>query len=202
MDAAGRADVTAPLTQEAARLICDERLIDYAAAKRKAVQRLGLGAHTALPDNASVREAVIAYQRMFGGDAYREHLRAMRQTALRAMELLKDFSPRLVGGAANGAVTSANRVQLHVFDDQAEAPELFLLNRNIVCTQGQRRYRYADGREQDIALTRFEGDGIGVDVAVFSWDAQRRAPLDPSGNSSYQRLDADAVRALLAADNG
>ena len=43
------------LVQEAARILCEEAVLDYRSAKLKAAQRLGLGPKAALPDNASVQ---------------------------------------------------------------------------------------------------------------------------------------------------
>ena len=45
-------------------------------------------------------------------------IRKLRATALQAMKLLAQFDPRLVGGVISGAVSDANRVQLHAFLDK------------------------------------------------------------------------------------
>jgi len=44
---------------ESARIICEDDVLDYRAAKMKAAQRLGLSPRTALPDNARIQAAVI-----------------------------------------------------------------------------------------------------------------------------------------------
>ena len=184
------------LAQEAARLICEERLIDYRAAKLKALQRLGLGPHTPLPDNAHVRDAVLEYQQLFGGDEYTAHLSALRRTALQAINLLAEFQPRLVGGAVSGAVTTAHRVQLHAFSEKPESLDLFLQSHGIPFEQDERNYRYSDGRERTIPLACFEAGDIGVDVAMFAIDDQRHAPLDPAEGVAYKRLDLHAAEKL------
>ena len=151
----------------------------------------------ALPDNATVMRAVIEYQQLFGGSQYRSHLRHMRRTALQVMRGLSDFQPRLVGAAVSGAAHAAHRVQLHVFHEKAEALDIFLHDRGLAYEAGDRRYRYADGREREIPLVSFEAEGMGVDIAVFPIDEQRRAPLNPADGLAYQRLDTAAVEALL-----
>ena len=185
------------LAQEAARVICESLITDYRLAKQKAAERLGLGPRAALPDNATVMRAVIEYQQLFGGSQYRSHLRHMRRTALQVMRGLSDFQPRLVGAAVSGAAHAAHRVQLHVFHEKAEALDVFLHDRGLAYEAGDRRYRYADGREREIPLVSFEAEGMGVDIAVFPIDEQRRAPLNPADGLAYQRLDAAAVEALL-----
>jgi hypothetical protein len=182
--------------EEAARIVCVELLTDYRQAKRKAAQRLGLPPNAPLPDNAAIHAAVIDYQRLFGGEEYLHQLQALRATALSAMRLLAEFSPRLVGAVVSGAVTAAHRVQLHVFSDAAEAVDVALLNRRIDFEPGERVYRVGDGREQSIPLLRFEIDGCGIDVAVFEDDERRRAPLNPLDGRPFQRLDYAAAERL------
>jgi hypothetical protein len=182
---------------EAARIVCIESLTDYRAAKLKALERLGLPLRTtALPDNALVDAAVIDYLRLFGGAAYTQRLQRMRSLAPRLMRRLAQFEPRLVGAVVSGAVTAAHRLQLHLFAEQPEALDLFLLDRGIPFNVGGRRYRYPDGREQDLSLLRLEIDGIGIDLAVFSIEDRRRAPISPSTGRPYRRLNLDEAEAL------
>ena len=57
------------LIEEAARILVDQGLVDYRAAKEKAAARLGLDSQFPLPSNLQVHDAVVAYQRLFGGEA-------------------------------------------------------------------------------------------------------------------------------------
>lgn len=184
------------IAEEAARLVCEEQLIDYRSAKLKALQRLGLPPRTPLPDNARVHEAVIAYQRLFGGEAYQQQLQRMRTAAPRLMRLLAPFSPRLVGGAVSGAVTQAHHLQLHLFADQAELVDVFLLERNIDFETGERRFRYPGGREENLPVLSFDYQGLGVDLAIFEQDDLHRLPLSPQDGQPYQRLDLAAADRL------
>jgi hypothetical protein len=185
------------LAQEAARVICEDQITDYRAAKQKAAQRLGLGPRAALPDNAAVQQAVLEYQRLFGGQEYLEYLNRFRRTALQAMKLLAEFQPRLVGGAVSGAINATHRVQLHAFHEKPETLDVFLQNRGVRYEPGDRCYRYSNGQEHEIPLVCFEAGDIGVDVAVFQVDELRRAPLNPADGLAYQRLDLAAVELLL-----
>jgi hypothetical protein len=192
------------LVAEAARIICEEAVLDYRSAKVKAAQRLGLGSRTALPDNARIEAAVIGYQRVFGGSDYADQLIALRRAAVSAMRLLAEFQPRLVGGAVSGAITAAHRVQLHGFAEKPEALDLFLEHRGIPFEQGERTYRYPDGREEAVPLARFEAGQVGVDVAMFAIDDQRRAPLSPTNGLAMRRLslaDAETLAQVTAAES-
>lgn len=185
------------LAQEAARVICEEQVTDYRLAKQKAAERLGLGPRASLPDNATVQQAVIEYQKLFGGQEYAEHLARLRRTALHAMKWLADFEPRLVGGVVTGAINATHHVQLHAFHEKAETLDVFLQDRGVNYELGDRRYRYANGQEHEIPLASFDADGIGVDVAIFPLDDQRRPPLNPADGLAYKRLDIAAVQSLL-----
>lgn len=190
-------DIRQGIAEEAARIVCDELLLDYGAAKRKAAERLQLGPRASLPENARVHRAVIEYQRLFGGAEYHAHLRSMRETALRVMPWLAEFSPRLVGGAVSGAVTAAHHVQLHAFADKAEMLDIHLYNRSIRFEQDERTYRYPDGDEADIPLACFEVRGIGVDVAVFPEAELKRPPVNLTDGLLYQRLTLAEARRLM-----
>lgn len=184
------------LTQEAARIVCEEQLTDYRAAKLKAAERLGFGPKCAMPSNADIQQAVIEYQRIFGGREYADRLSRMRDTARRAMKMLQEFDTRLVGSVVTGATTDAHRVQLHGFADAPEQFDLFFGNRGIPYATGERRYRYPDGRSEDVPMLSFMAGDIGVDIAIFYEGEQRRSPLSPNDGQPMKRLTLEQVERL------
>lgn len=185
------------LALEAARIFVEESLTDYATAKRKAAERLGLGSRAAMPDNARVQAEVIAYQRLFGGAAYAQRLKRMRTTAVQAMKLLQEFDPRLTGGTVTGAIGEAHRVQLHAFPDKAEMVDVFLADRGIESKESERDFRYSDGHTESVPMVRFEAGGIGVDVALFEPGQLRRTPLSPTDGLPAKRLTLAQAEALV-----
>lgn len=188
----------AELADEAARLICDEGMTDYRGARLKAAERLGLNPRNAQVENQRIEAAVLERQRLFGGAGYQQRLRTMRQTALRAMQLLADFRPRLAGGLVSGAIGTGHRVQLQVFAEHAEIVEMRLHDRRIPFDQAERRYRFADGREREIPLLRFDAGGIGIDVAIFDPEAERsNRPLSHIDGKPAKQLTPEQIRGLL-----
>ena len=187
---------TVELALEAARIFVEESLTDYATAKRKAAERMGLGSRAAMPDNARVQAEVIAYQRLFGGAGYAQRLKRMRVTAVQAMKLLAEFDPRLTGGAITGAIGEAHRVQLHCFPDKAEMVDVFLADRGIESREDERDFRYSDGHIESVPMVRFDAGGIGVDVALFEPGQERRAPLSPTDGLPAKRLTLMQAEAL------
>jgi hypothetical protein len=186
------------VVQEAARIICEDGLADYRLAKQKAVERLGLGFGTPLPSNADIQDAVIQYQRLFGGRAYAERLGKLRRTAVQAMRLLKDYRPRLVGAVATGATTDAHKVQLHCFADKPEQIDMMLEDCGLRFEVTERRYRLPGGDTLDVPVLTFMAEDVGVDVAVFPERGMRDAPLSPTDGLPMKRLELAAAELLAA----
>ena len=113
------------------------------------------------------------------------------------MKLLAPFDPRLVGAAVSGAITQANRLQLHVFSEKPESLDLFFQDRGIHYEQDEREYRYPDGSTELVPLLCFEADDVSVDVASFPPGEERRLPLSPADGEPMRRLTLSDVEALL-----
>jgi hypothetical protein len=192
-------DALGKLVAEAARIYCEDQMLDYRQAKLKAARRLGVGSTAALPDNARIQAAVIEHQRLYGGREYAERLHQLRVAAVSAMRLLADFQPRLVGAVTTGAITAAHRAQIHAFAEKPELVDLFLQDRGIPYRQDDRMFRYPGGREEEIPLLRFEAGEVGVDVAVFAEQDLRRAPLSPADGLPMKRLGLAEAQALAQA---
>jgi hypothetical protein len=186
------------VVQEAARIICEDGLADYRLAKQKAVERLGLGFGTPLPSNADIQDAVIQYQRLFGGRAYADRLTTLRRRAVQAMRLLKDYRPRLVGAVATGATTDAHKVQLHCFADKPEQIDMLLGDAGLRFEVSERRYRLANGETLDVPVLTFMAEDVGVDIAVFPERGAHTAPLSPTDGLPMKRLELAAVEVLAA----
>lgn len=178
--------------------MCEQGLVDFRSAKEKAAARLGCRVDVPMPSNIEIRDAVLGYQRLFGGEAYREQLRALRRTAVRAMRMLEAYRPRLVGAAVDGAVHHGHRVQIHAFSDAPEQLDFELENHAIAFHTDERRYRGARrGEFVHYPMVRFEAGEVGVDVTIFPETGIRQAPPSPVDGAPMKRLDRAAVERLL-----
>src|SRR5436305_12032112 len=104
---------------EAARLMYERAESEYYTAKRKTAKRLsrrGVKPED-LPSNAEIRDQIQVFARIHEGDKRTEHLRAMRIEALRLMQLLRAFRPRLIGSVMTGHVRKGSDIDIHVFTD-------------------------------------------------------------------------------------
>ncbi len=191
------------LAQEAARIIVDQGLRDYRIAKTKAAERLGMNSRGALPGNTEIEQAIAEHLLLFGGGSHAGFLRELRSTALLAMRLLEDFTPRLVGPVLAGTADDNSAINLHVFADSSEVVALFLAEQGFTCRLYERRLKSRRGRniQPDIIPGyEFKFEGEPVEATVFPIDGIRQAPLSPIDGKPMRRADEKGVWALLEAD--
>lgn len=186
------------VAEEAARIMREQGVRDFLLAKRKAAERLGIVDRHALPANQEIADALAAQQRLFGGVAHHDNLRALRQTALKAMSLLRDFNPRLVGPVLAGTATPHSDVSLHVFAATPEEVAFLLIGRGIRYRTGDRRVRLAGGEHASYPSFEFDTGGVAVEATVFPEHGLREAPVCPVNGGPMRRARHDEVAALLA----
>lgn len=187
------------LTQEAARLIVEEGLQDYGAAKRKAARHLGGGASRTrdLPTNREVADEVAARLRLYGDTPEAAaRLADMRRAALAAMDLLVDFRPRLVGSVLSGLATEHSDINLHLFAHTPEDVEIFLHDHGIAFEAGFRRHEVGARSDEYPALS-LEVDGWPLAVTVFPPEGIREAPRSTVTGRPEPRAKRAQVAELL-----
>lgn len=185
------------VAQEAARIIVNQGVRDYRVAKQKAVERLGLNSRGALPGNAEIEAAVVDHLQIFGGESHADLLRLMRTAALSAMELLTDFSPRLVGPVLVGTADENSAVNLHVFTDSPEMVAMYIGDRGIHFRSYERRLKSRRGQIEMYAGFEFNHCNEVIQATVFPVDGIRQAPMSPIDGKPMKRVDSDAVQGLL-----
>ena len=184
------------LAQLAARLMAEDGVLDYDAAKRKAARQSGAPDTHNLPTNSEVERELRVYQALFQGAEQVERLRALRTEALLAMHLLQDFTPSLTGAVLDGTAARHSSINLHVFADSLKDVELFLLNRKIPYTTTEKRFHFGDENRM-VPVLILEGNPSEIELAVFSVDDLRQAPRNPVGGKAMERVKAQQVQALL-----
>jgi len=185
------------IAQEAARLIHDQGIQDFRQAKMKAAARLMGGGRAALPTNTEIEAALIAHQALFGADAHSERIHELRRCALMAMDLLENFSPRLVGPVLAGTAASNSPVNLHVFSDTPENVLWCVEASGRTVASFERRLK----NRRDTASCLYPGyrfivDETSVEATVFAFDGLRQAPISPVDGKPMQRASKARVVAL------
>jgi len=175
------------LCVEAARVMAEEGVLDYQAAKRKAGERLNLSPGGWLPSNREVDDALGDYLATFRPRQTAEGLRLRLRLAREAMAALAEFAPRAVGAWVRGRVTPHTPVELHLFADSFEEVNLHLMDRGIRARVGEKRLRYDRGRTAQQPCCRFEVEGVEMELVVFNRRGERQAPLCPVSGQPMAR---------------
>ena len=185
------------IAAEAARIIATEDQSNYHVAKKKAAERIGVSQRLALPSNVEIQEALLHYQRLYGGEGHARNLEHLRMAAVSAMVLLQAFSPRLVGPVLDGTAGRYSRISLHVFCDPPENLVFYFLENQIAFSQEQRQIRWHDGGHRVIPVLVIETGGAKAELAVFSPLDLRQAPPSPIDGRPQRRAALAEVECLL-----
>ena len=188
------------VAQEAARLMAEHGIQDFYIAKRKAAERYGVVDGAFLPRNTEIEAALMSHQRLFGGAQHQRSLQEQRRVALKAMNLLRQFEPRLVGAVLNGSATEYADIQLHVFSDSAEAVYLHLLDHRYEYDVFERRMRLSPERQLLVPSVRFEMDTDSIEAFVFPRDGIRQAPVGPVDGKPMRRAAIPELERMLESD--
>ncbi|MCC4619386.1 hypothetical protein LL965_04555 [Xanthomonas cassavae CFBP 4642] len=190
------------LAHEAARLMAEGGIRDFHQAKLKAASRLGIHDDASLPRNREIEDALREHQRLFAGPAHGLRLRQRREAALRALEFLGPFQPRLAGPVLDGTADANAPVQLQLHSDDADAVQRFLEEHRIPAESRTRRLRLDRERTAEFPVWLFRAEELSFDLTVLPYDALRQAPLSQLDEKPMQRASAAQLRQLLAEEDG
>jgi len=193
-------DLRQALAQEAARIMAEHGIEDFLQAKRKAADRLGVNDVSVLPKNIEIEAALRAHQRLFGRESHDHSLREQRRIALKAMRVLAEFNPRLVGSVLNGTATEYSDINLHLFADASETVAIRLLDIGVPHEFYERRVKMDAERSVNYPALRFEANGRTVDATVFPVDGIRQSPYSPVDGRPMKRADAREVSELIGSN--
>lgn len=190
------------IAQEAARVMIEGGTRDFNLAKRKAMARLRVSGNSKLPGNDEVERAIESYQRLFLADRQPGQLNELRHAALRAMEFLRQFKPRLVGPVLTGTADKNSDICLHVFAQTAEDVTLFLMENGIEHQPAERRLKMGAADTVRMPAFRFLADGRPIELVVFPDTGRRHPPLSPIDGRPMRRANLAEVASLAVTDEG
>jgi len=128
----------------AARLMYAREESEYYTAKRKAAAQLGVNFRhdpRVLPSNREIRDEIQALALLQEGPARGHELAEMRLAALRMMQLLTGFHPRLIGSVATGHVRQGSDIDIHVFCANDSSLTHLLEMHGYTCAVERKRIR-------------------------------------------------------------
>jgi hypothetical protein len=186
------------LAQEAARVMSEQGIDDFLLAKRKAAERLGVTDIAVLPRNTEIESALLDRQRLFAPATHNSLITTLRRTALRAMKLLGEFQPRLVGPVLAGSASAHSEISLHLFADRAESVTMQLMDQGIPHELAERRVRYEPNRSVSYPSVRFNAGNQAIEAVIFPFDGIRQAPCSPVDGRPMRRADLAELESLIS----
>lgn len=194
------------VAQQAARMMAEDGISDFAYAKKKAGRQLGAIDNSVLPSNAEVEEALKLYNTLFLSDEQPENLRKLRKNALFTMQLLEKFNPHLTGSVLDGTAGLLSETHIHLFADSIKEVEMFLLNQQIPFDVNEKSYRVLNDGKRDkqgdfrktVPVFTLETIAGLIKLSVFEVNDIRVATKRAADGSSAKRLNIEGVKLLLA----
>lgn len=143
---------------------------EYFRAKMKAAKRICRGGvkPNDLPSNSEIRDQVQMLANLYEGDKRRDNLRDMRIEALRVMQLLTRFRPRLIGSVLTGHIRSGSDIDIHLFSDSVEAIVHELEREGMVFDVERKRVR-KNGEERTFVHIHVQ-DKFPLELTVYASD--------------------------------
>src|SRR5215213_2910400 len=191
-----RNDERSRIAQLAARLMAEDGIEDYAAAKRKAARQAGAPDTRQLPTNEEVQAALRTHQTLYGGAEHLARVRELRERALDVMHGLDRFNPYLTGSVLTGTAGKYADINLQLYTDFGKDVELFLIDRDIPYRAGERRLWCGDELRTLPAFT-VDDDGLEIEIVVLEEADLRRAVRTTPEGKPLERAKREAVEALL-----
>lgn len=193
------------IAQQAARMMAEEGVHDFAYAKKKAGRQLGITENGALPTNAEIEEEIRLYHEIYNADEQPLMLSQLRKAALMTMQLFERFNPHLTGSVLDGTASKHSQTDIHLFADSVKDVEMFLLNQQIPFESSEKSYRISDKPSKDkkekarktVPVFTLETEFGLVKLSVFDVDDMRIATKKTSDGSNAERADISDLQALL-----
>jgi len=182
------------LAHQAAKLMLDSGITDFAFAKRKAAKQLGAFDTQHLPSNEEIEAALHSYRVLFQHNDQHQNLRQLRQEALAAMQQLEPFHPYLTGSVLSGNAGPDSDINLILFSDDSKAVLLFLLKHELEFVDGEWRLRIGGHEETVPSYTLSSEAGTPIHLVVLPENARYSGSRHPETHA-----DIAAVEALLVA---
>ena len=152
------------VAQEAALLLYTSQEKEYKQAKQRAAETLG---SRVLPSNFEVAEELDRIATETEGPQRKEMLHRMRKEAKEMMEMLRLFSPRLVGSVWRGTARKNSDIDIHVFAEDHKTVVDLLQKHGINPNSSEWRSVTKEGEKTSsfhIHATLASGDSLEVVV--------------------------------------
>lgn len=193
----GKRELQRLIAYEAARILTELRSDNIAYACQKAAAKYGVTKRQLLPTREEVENALREQQRLLRGAGQTNIVKALRLSALNAMQALKQFHPKLVGAVFDGTADSNSTIRLHLFADTPEELLFTLSDLHIPWRQKQHQMHFSNGTRESVPCFLFTADGVGFELTVLPARYSHNRPLDPLDNQPFQGATIKQLQLLV-----
>lgn len=194
------------IAQQAARMMIEDGISDFAYAKRKAGRQLDVSAKSVLPTNSEIEEEIRLYHQLYNAEDQPQALKTLREAALATMQLFARFNPHLTGSVLDGTAGKNGQTEIHLFADSAKEVEIFLLSQQIPFESSEKTYRTSDRPSKDkkdkvrktVPVYILETEHGRQKLSVFEYDDLRVATKRTGDGSNADRADITELKALIS----
>ncbi len=193
------------IAQQAARMMAEDGISDYAFAKKKAGRQLGVVDMNCLPTNAEIAEEIKLFHEIYHADDQPEALRQLRSDALIVMQMLEKFNPHLTGTVLDGTAGLHAETHIHLFADSLKDVEMFLLNSQIPYETTEKSFRVSNDKRgakkgsdrKKVPVFTLEGPNGMIKLSVFEIDDLRLPTKHNAGAGNAGRANTETVMTLI-----
>jgi hypothetical protein len=192
-----QSSMRARISAQAARIMAEDGIDDFALAKRKAARQLGAPETESLPANDEIEAELRAYRALYQADEHPRRIDELRAMALEAMRALERFNPYLTGPVLSGLAGPYAAIELQLFPESTKEVELFLLERGIAYSTQEGR-RFAGDRARAVSVLSLLWQGAPLKLSVFDPRDERLALKTSQAGRVAERAGIAELGAMLA----
>ncbi len=192
-----QSSMRARISAQAARIMAEDGIDDFALAKRKAARQLGAPETESLPANDEIEVELRAYRALYQADEQAQRINELRAIALEAMRAFERFNPYLTGPVLSGLAGPYAEIELQLFPESTKEVELFLLDRGMTYSTQEAR-RFAGDRARAVSVLSLQWQGTPIKLSVFDPRDERLALKTSQGGRVAERAGIVELGALMA----
>lgn len=185
------------LAVESARLMREEGIDDFHYARKKAAQHYGIQDSYVYPSKEEIISEIKLHQAIYGCAEQVSILHELRSTALKAMNLFKNYSPKLTGTALLGFAGKSSPINIHVFADTAEDIAMILMQYDIPYQLTETRLYFNKKTSHVLPKYQFLAGDTQINLTIIPCKQKNNLPLDHFDGQTMQRASIKQLEKLL-----
>lgn len=182
---------------ESARLMSEEGIDSFNYARKKAAHKLGIHNEHAYPDNKEILAQLKIHQSLYLSSSHEQTVHDLRKTALNAMKLFQDFSPKLIGSVLLGHANKHSSIDILLIANSPEEIAMHLLKHNIPYQLQDWKLFFNKKKHQRVPSYQFYAHEHKVNLIILTENQRKLIPLSTLNGQSMQRASIKQLEALL-----